>query len=164
MDLSKHITEVMHEWLTNDSAWSAQEINSGGARGGNCADFAKDVLARLAKTPYAEKVWDVDLANFQAPEEGVEEGRPLDRSLLAEHWPAVKPTQGLTWKDLDRLSQDAGWSSGIHVWLVHGDRHYDAECPQGTENFLELPFFERVISEWKRACQAQPTSGRRLGL
>ncbi len=32
-----------------------------------------------------------------------------------------------------------------HFWLEYKGRCYDAECPQGVNNWLELPMFARVI-------------------
>ena len=28
-----------------------------------------------------------------------------------------------------------------HVWIFFDDKHYDAECPEGVENFMNLPIF-----------------------
>lgn len=36
----------------------------------------------------------------------------------------------------------------IHVWIFYNGKHYDAECPEGVTNFMDLPFFKREsISE-----------------
>lgn len=34
-----------------------------------------------------------------------------------------------------------------HYWVVHQGRHYDAECPLGVTNWLELPLFKRVLKK-----------------
>lgn len=31
-----------------------------------------------------------------------------------------------------------------HVWIVCGNKHYDAECPEGVENWQDLPIFKRL--------------------
>ena len=31
----------------------------------------------------------------------------------------------------------------FHVWVCDGNRHYDAEAPNGVDNWWELPFFQR---------------------
>jgi hypothetical protein len=31
-----------------------------------------------------------------------------------------------------------------HVWIVHKGKCYDAECPEGVDNFLLLPIFKRI--------------------
>ena len=30
-----------------------------------------------------------------------------------------------------------------HVWLYFRGRHYDAECPEGVNDFLDLPVYKR---------------------
>jgi len=30
---------------------------------------------------------------------------------------------------------------GGHVWIVWNNHHYDAECPNGVQNFEQLPIF-----------------------
>jgi hypothetical protein len=143
--------EVQH-WLTARWATSAAQINSGQASHGNCDTFARAVGERLKRSGVqAEALWDVSLASFLMEDENDEAGRPLDRALLAQHWPDVRPTQDLTWADLERLSDAAGWDGGTHVWLTWEGRHYDSECLQGVTNFLELPFFERALKGWKAA-------------
>ena len=158
MDLSKHIHALRDQWLTGCLAQSYVEFTSGAARGGNCNDFARELVDVLEEAG-VENVCDFELANFQVEEPGAlfeQAGRPLDRQLLSTHWPKVQPTQGLGWDDLERLAEDAGWDTGTHAWVVHEQRHYDCECPQGVDNFLELPFFERAIASWKEEKQATP--------
>jgi len=31
-----------------------------------------------------------------------------------------------------------------HVWIYYGDKFYDAECPQGVNDWRELPIFRRI--------------------
>lgn len=31
-----------------------------------------------------------------------------------------------------------------HVWILFGGKHYDAECPEGTKNFMMLPIFLKM--------------------
>ena len=164
MDLSKHIEELRNQWLAQGKANSFEEINRGAARGGNCDTFARQVLEGLRGHENFAGASDIELANFQVeePDEMFEtEGRPLDRELLKTYWPRVQPTQGLDWSDMEQLASDANWSSGTHVWVVHQQRHYDCECPEGVENFLELPFFQRAIASWKSEHRADPTRSAR---
>ncbi len=163
MDLSKHIHALRDQWLAQGRAQSFEEINSGAARGGNCNDFARELVDVLEEAG-VENVCDFELANFQVEEPGALfelAGRPLDRQLLSAHWPKVQPTQGLDWNDLEQLAEDASWDTGTHAWVVHEQRHYDCECPQGVENFLELPFFQRAIASWKEEKQAAPSRAAR---
>jgi hypothetical protein len=36
---------------------------------------------------------------------------------------------------------------GYHCWMYHENKHYDAECPDGVENFFDLPFFRRQFEK-----------------
>lgn len=143
--LTKAILDIRDELLASGEYASHAEINSG-----YCTDFADDVFERLGKGAH-EYLGQLGIDNFMLPPEeddGFNDGYPLDRELLTEHWPSVVPTQGMTWDDLDVLSSDAGFSTGTHVWIELNERFYDAEAPEGVDNFFELPFFQRVISSW----------------
>jgi len=115
---------------------------------GSCIAFAKAVLSRLEETGWdTAAVFDVELANFLELEEDMD-GGVLDRALLAQHWPAVQPPPGLTWEHLEQLAEEADWRVGTHIWLAFEGQHYDAECPTGVANFLDLPFFSTGIRDW----------------
>lgn len=32
----------------------------------------------------------------------------------------------------------------IHVWIYYDNKHYDAEAPQGVDEFQKLPFFSNI--------------------
>ena len=34
-----------------------------------------------------------------------------------------------------------------HVWIVCNKLHYDSECEQGVENYMDLPIFKRYTNE-----------------
>lgn len=147
--LSEAITAVGEAWLSAGHTPSLAGINVGQAPYGNCDTFAREVTAHLNEQGWdTSALMNVELANFMALSED-EEGGVLDRRLLAKHWPAVKPPQGLNWQHLEILAEDADWGPGTHVWLVLDGRHYDSQTPQGTDNFLELPFFSTGIADWK---------------
>jgi len=40
---------------------------------------------------------------------------------------------------------DPEWKTDLpgHVWVFYKGRHYDAEAPQGVENWRELPIFKQ---------------------
>lgn len=40
---------------------------------------------------------------------------------------------------------DALGRFGGHVWITDGDKYYDAEAPEGVEDWKSLPFFLRKI-------------------
>jgi len=147
--------ETLARWLAEGHTKDARGINVGQCRYGNCEDFAKEVVGSLDDAP--EDVQEVDVAMFTCPEDNdFFEGAPFDRELLKRYWPAVQPPEGLTWDDLDELSAAAGFSPGTHIWVTDGKYHYDSECPEGTENFLELPFFQRVIASWVEERDSAP--------
>lgn len=144
------IKAALQEWLREGRASDGQQINSGAARGGCCSDFAGAVLQELGGPKAADQMG-VDVLgidSFQVVEDADSDDRPLDRALLSRHWPLVVPPNELTWDDLDRLAEAAGWNSGTHVWLSFGGLHFDAETPEGVENFFDLPFFRRVVAAW----------------
>lgn len=142
--LTKAIMDIRDELLASGEYASHAAINSG-----YCSDFADDVFERIGRGVH-EQLGQLGIENFMQPAEddGFNDGYPLDRELLIEHWPSVVPTQGMTWDDLDALSRDAGFSTGTHVWIELEGIFYDAEAPDGVDNFFDLPFFQRVISSW----------------
>jgi hypothetical protein len=149
--LTAAIQQTVQQWIDKGLTKHPKDINCGMAQGGCCDDFVSDVYETLGgqDVAYDEMgLSELGIDNLMIPDEDFTEGRPFDRELLAEHWPNVQPTQGLTWDDLDQLSEDAGFFTGTHVWITVGGRHYDAECPEGVDNLFELPFFERVIESW----------------
>lgn len=152
--LTKTILELRDELVASGHYNSYQAINAG-----YCADFADDVFGRFGRS-FREPLLQLGIDNFLqiAEDDDFNDGYPLDRELLIEHWPAVVPTQGLTWDDLDQLSADAGFNAGTHVWIEMYGRFYDAEAPEGVDNFFELPFFQRVISSWVEEKKCLPVA------
>lgn len=141
------IREARSEWLA-DTDLSAADINSGNHPRGCCSDFVSDVYGRFGGPiiAYGLGLSEVGIDAFMTGEDG--DNLRFDRDLLSRHWPNVMLPDGLTWDDMDRLAEDAGFNGGTHEWIVFESRHYDAECPDGVDNFLELPFFKRVIASW----------------
>jgi hypothetical protein len=156
--LALAIRATLQEWLDGGLARDATQVNSGAARGGCCSDFAAAVIGHLGGALAVESlgIETLGIDSFQVPDEDDLAGRPLDRELLECHWPKVIPPEGLGWDDLDRLAEDAGFSGGTHTWLCLNGRHYDSETPEGVENFLALPFFQRLIASW--SAERRPSS------
>jgi hypothetical protein len=136
---------TLARWLACDRAVDPAQINSGEARGGCCADFARDLCNALGTAAESLGVQDVGVDSFLVADEDETEGRPFDRRLLKKYWPGVQPPAGLTWDDIDDVSSLASFCGGTHVWVTADGRHYDSECVDGVSNFFELPFFQRVI-------------------
>lgn len=53
-------------------------------------------------------------------------------------WERLGKPQELKFEDL------YGPGSG-HTWLSFNNRHYDAECPNGTDDWKTLPIWQRTI-------------------
>lgn len=143
--LTKAILDIRDELVASGQYASHRAINSG-----YCSDFADDVFERLGRGVH-QQLGQLGIDNFMQPVadgDQFNDGYPLDRELLLEHWPSVVPTQGMTWDDIDAVSLACDFSAGTHVWIELDGIFYDAEAPEGVENFFELPFFQRVISSW----------------
>ncbi|SOC26355.1 hypothetical protein [Thalassospira xiamenensis] len=142
----KDVCMKLNEYLESGLANSAMQINSG-----QCIDFADELCGQSGlESISAEAFQVVDPSLDDGDHRKFEEGRPLDRRLLAEDWPEVVPPPGMDWDSLDEWAADIALSGGHHVFLVHDAKlFFDAECPEGTPNFLELPFFQRLIQSWK---------------
>lgn len=71
-----------------------------------------------------------------------EEDDPIDWDwkLLAKHW-NIAPPAGVTKKSLKEICHQYPQ----HVWLTIGQKHYDAESPNGESSFFDLKFFKRWI-------------------
>ena len=151
-DVRDAILHVRERMLDEGLAESLEAINNG-----LCGDLADDVVALLVErkslswTTFRD-VSSMSVAEFIQvdPDTGFshDSGGPFDRSLLARHWPGVRPPEGLDWDDLDALSADAGFCAGTHVFLCHEGLFYDAEAPDGVPSFFDLPFFKRVAASW----------------
>lgn len=149
-DLPSLVRHIRDGMIEDGLAASAEAINAG-----LCGDLATDVFFRFEEWTGLprDRITDLDVTCFIQvdPETGFsyEDGGPFDRALLAEHWPGVVPPEGMDWDSLDRLSEDAGFSAGTHVFLYSDGLFYDAEAPDGVASFFDLPFFGRVIESWK---------------
>lgn len=98
-------------------------INSGW-----CDRFAEEVLCQLQASDFYE-MESYELMHLDEEEDyGL-----LDVELVLEHF-GIEIPLGLENKSI-----------GYHVWLTDGTKHFDAECPEGVNNFYELSFFQRYI-------------------
>lgn len=148
-DLASVVSGVLAKWMSSGLTNDAREINRGEAAGGCCSDFCSAVVEALGGVVKASAlgVSDIGVDQFMQPgEDEFDEGNPLDRALLNKHWPDVIPPDGLSWDDLDRFSEMAGFNPGTHVWIEFDGFHFDSECTHGVKNFFDLPFFQRVIA------------------
>lgn len=147
-DVSNTVTAAviaLREEFIAKGAKSAQEINQG-----SCEDFACELVSLLnsngissakdiSVNEYLQSAADADDNNY---------GYPFDREELENEFPGFKPPSDLGLDDLDDISSFASFSPGTHIWTFCNGLHYDAEAPEGVKNFLELPFFQRIITKW----------------
>lgn len=136
-DLIRNITDVIKkirdQYVRSGAAVSYYEINNG-----LCDDFAEDVVNELGGY-IKNTLFTISAEQFTLNGEGTE----WDVKLLSEHWKSCRPTHGLEWKDIKHKIPS-------HVWVVFNNRHYDAECPDGVDNFFELPLLRRGMENISR--------------
>lgn len=133
------IRQITADWIALEIVNSAQHLNNG-----RCFELATQIQEQLRSAGFdCGGLADVCLKSFQ--KEGDPEHVELDRALLDRFWPQVQPPDGLSWNDLDKIAKERNWHGTKHAWLILEEQHFDAECPEGTTNFLELPFFQREI-------------------
>jgi hypothetical protein len=102
---------------------------------GNCEDFAKNVIKYLTiDGRETDSLYCVVNENFQI-------NNKWDRELISKYWSSVKPLNNLSWDETNKII------FGRHMWITDGNYHYDAECPEGTKNFFNLPIFMRSFSK-----------------
>lgn len=138
-----NITEAIHtlakEYMEKYTYLSSvSKINSG-----LCSIFANDLVNRLGGE--SSELFTVEIVQFLI---NGEECAPFDREMLANFWPKVIPINGMTWDEWDKLSQHFELTGGYHIWTVYQRRHYDAEVPEGVDNFFDLPIFHRLVEDW----------------
>jgi hypothetical protein len=115
---------------------------------GECEEFANEVAAVAA----SDKVHAVGFEEFQLVEGG------FDWSLLEKHWPKCVPPAGWTREQLDESA--CLWG---HVWVTDGQKHFDAECPDGVDSFFDLPFSKLRLKEFRESNAADGVPQNSLG-
>ena len=134
------IIDVIDEWERTGFE-SLEYINDG-----RCGDFFRAVAKRLGHPDWLVERQIQDFLRKTPPDKP---GKPFSRKVLRK-WPAVTPPDGMSWADMDKVSQAAGYGEDTHVWMTVGHRHYDAQMPEGTDNFLELPLFKKSLAKHRR--------------
>ena len=87
-----------------------------------------------------------------AAADGVELREAIGFVVNSRHRPPIVMLRD--YMRLDAATQDALFDGGRHVraghrWLVLAGRHYDGDCPAGTDSWHALPVFQRLIGEEK---------------
>ena len=150
--LEEAVNKALNKLIANNTVENATQVNDGNHTGTTCMDFVNDVYDELGGVEKAYEMGcsELGIDSFLIPDEFDDvEGSPFDIELIKKHWSDVEPTQGLSWNDLNEISKSVGFCSGTHEWIHLNGMHYDVESPKGVKNFLELPFFQRIISDWK---------------
>lgn len=118
-------------------ATTAMELNQG-----LCAEFAADVVKtfgieqrdRTANPRVTSTKWYWDDGEHLDLKKARALGEPLPLDLLKTK--------------RRKVSYELG---AVHFWLIFNNRHYDAECLDGVDHFLLLPFFQRRIAALRGA-------------
>lgn len=118
--LTALIKDYRQSFLTNNDVESYYKINSG-----LCEEFAYEVHElfehrHLVGVTYTEDILDED-----------------DR--LEWNRPGLALPEGLSRQEMEDVRL------GGHCFLTMQGKWYDAECPEGVENVLDLPIFRRPI-------------------
>lgn len=131
-NISVYIRELRDEYIQNGRAKTYEEINCG-----ECVDFADDIEAKFIESTSLSNDHFI-LEREDSDGWNGDEHDKWDEKWLAEY--QSHPPAGITVSDLtDKIK-------GYHCWSYSEGKHYDAECPEGVVNFLELPFFKRHLS------------------
>lgn len=102
---------------------------------GLCPAFAEEVESEYGGTV---EILSNDMFMLKVDDGWNGDGHDTWDADILNHYHSL-PTHGLEAVDLEHFILD------YHVWLYADGRHYDAECPEGVENFFDLPFFERCL-------------------
>ena len=123
----------------NCSTW---EINNG-----YCEDFALNVLEKLGG--YEDNLFELsgDMFFDQRDPESAKEnwGDVIETNYgvwsknLLDYW-GYPPNVNLNLVD-DEIN---------HVWLFYNGKHYDAEVPEGVDNWFEIPLIKRLFNRYKK--------------
>ena len=140
--MSKSITQAILEFrdeylehYASQGCNSYYDINNG-----DCVEFADEFIAKYSEFE-GEKVDSYENKNFLKQDDDSAWSEGLDVELLEKYWEKVKPIYGLTWDDMNQVADSH------HCFLYHKGKFYDAECPEGVENFFELPLYRRPLKQ-----------------
>ena len=142
--MNKSITEAILEfrdeylkYYASDYCKTYYDINNG-----DCVDFADEFIAKHPEFE-GEEVESYVNENFckQDDDDLNWHSGGWDVDLLEKHWKKIKPIYGLTWEGMNEVAD------AYHCFLYHKGKFYDAECPEGVENFFELPLYRRPLKQ-----------------
>lgn len=106
-----------------------EEINNG-----HCIEFAEELIHILFGKE-TKNAYCVDISNFMmGVDSDPHKNEIFDEKLLYGYWNIVVP---------EEFKIPNLFHSGSHCWVVINKRFYDAECPEGVDDFFKLPWFIR---------------------
>lgn len=144
--VSATVQRLVDRYIADGRAATPYEINCG-----LCQDLAADIIDAIDHTLRGAEVFIDDLL---AGDPMDDDRVALDREKIARNWPAAALPSGISWDDMDVISEQFGFAGGIHVWVEIEGRHYDAEAVDGVDNPFDLPFFKRVFDTHLQAAPA----------
>lgn len=118
--ISEIIKEVRSEFIKTYQLNGFREINAGW-----CDLFANEVLVKTKDSQFYE----VETYEFMQLSEEEDYG-VICLELL---------------KNRTKASAFLNIEIGYHVWITDGNKHFDAECPEGVVIMFDLPFFQRYL-------------------
>lgn len=142
--ITRAIEDLAKRYLSEGKAGSVYAINCG-----LCQDFSWELVSALDKIGgiRASEVFVDDFLHGDAMDD---HRVALDRDRIGQNWPGFSMPEGIDWDDMDRISEQFGFAGTTHVWVEADGMHYDAEEPNGVENPLELPYFQRVFEAYRK--------------
>lgn len=151
--ITAEVLALRDEYIENGSE-SYRAINSG-----ECEDFARDLVSQLHKRGILD-TYDISVSELlTAAYDGDDNnyGYPFNRQTLDTVYPGFEPPAGISFDEIDDISAHSNFSTGTHIWTISAGKNYDSEAPGGVENFLDLPFFQRIIQRWDQDGRPGPS-------
>lgn len=137
--ISNIITTTAKEYMKENSC-SLWDINNG-----MCDSFAQDVIDKMGG--YSDDLFELggdNFFNFRDPD------------FAKEHWGNIIETPFGVWSkdmlkrygvppiDITKLNDEIN-----HVWIYYKGKHYDAELPNGSIYWWDLPLIKKLFSKFK---------------
>lgn len=130
------LTDLIHQLAIKYMADGLAD-NREGINRGLCEGFAADIQDLMPEVDI------LAVEELMVGHDGSPSGSDVfDWAGLKAHW-AISPPGGIPQEEIDAMT------IGGHFWITHQGRHYDAECPDGTASFFDLPYFRRQIEAQK---------------
>ncbi|MEK6829300.1 MAG: hypothetical protein AABY15_04170 [Nanoarchaeota archaeon] len=138
-NISDIIREKAQEYIEGGTC-NASEINNG-----LCIEFSEDIINDMGG--YSDNLFELHTDMFFD-----------DNSEQSEFWDGEKIKTDYGVWSLQMLNQH-GLPNGVdlknvthlphHAWIYYSGKHYDAESPDGVDNWTELPIFKRYFNKFR---------------